>query len=572
MKKSRLKNYVRRLWRKLDLRLMLLICMTVIPVNIIAIILSGITVSEAKARTTAAYENEFNLFMERELTLLEKLDEWYVEFIQKYMGQLTNPQIFSAVDSISIFNEITSAMNMYDINGFFFLEEKQEDMRLYVKGTKNLYTQDEIDQIKFSILTENLPLLKWRLQEIGGHPCYFVGYSYLNYNLGFGIDLNVQLQSWLSDASIIYGQILLEDEYQAIIADSHNGTEMISLSEAEKKLKSWQQSNSILGFLSDRQKNIHVWLIGDSSQISLPLPYIFLQILAWFSLLILLALWAVIRRQVICPLKILENGMKMLDDQQWQYRIISSATTDDFEFIYSEFNKMASDILKSHENDILLYQVQLNNLKLQVNPHMLQNSLTMIYSLAQTKQYPIIQKFTMHLVSYFRYCLKEGADLVTVTQEMNFVENYMEIQKIRYPGELSCVYNVAEGTERALIPPLMIQNFVENCVKYARIPEKQIEILINIRRSDSRLFISVTDTGKGMDESILEYLNTGKSYTDKSGLTHIGIYNCRRRLETFYEYDASLKIISHRGSGTQVWLDIPYQKKEEKNNEFADCR
>ena len=211
----------------------------------------------------------------------------------------------------------------------------------------------------------------------------------------------------------------------------------------------------------------------------------------------------------------------------------------------------------SREKDIKMYQAQLDNLRLQVNPHMLLNSFNMIYSLAQVKNYECIQEFSLHLVEYFRYALKETEALVPLRKEMHFVESYTEIQKIRFPGAFTSVYRIEKDLECAMVPPLLIQNFVENAMKYALVPGKCIEVLINIRSEEERLLISVCDTGSGIKEEILEKIRSGQAYTDKHGQKHIGIWNCRRRMEVFYGSSARMDIVSERGEGTQIWLDLP---------------
>ncbi len=81
--------------------------------------------------------------------------------------------------------------------------------------------------------------------------------------------------------------------------------------------------------------------------------------------------------------------------------------TEDFRYLYRVFNRMAGEVEQSREKDKKMYQTELDNLKLQVNPHMLLNSFNMIYSLAQTKNYEYIQRYSMLLVEYFRYVLRD---------------------------------------------------------------------------------------------------------------------------------------------------------------------
>jgi len=286
------------------------------------------------------------------------------------------------------------------------------------------------------------------------------------------------------------------------------------------------------------------------------------MVVAFLMAFLIFWLWRMIQRRVVKPLNTLQNAMEQLEQKNLGYRIegTDKEETDDFIYIYNAFNHMAEEIRLSYEKDIKLYQTQLDNLILQVNPHMLLNSFNLIYSLAQTGNYQCIQEFSLHLVDYFRYALKETDILVPLEREMNFVKSYIGIQKIRFPGSFTNVHHIEPGCERALVPPLLIENFVENAMKYALIPGTIIEILINIRREEGRLLISICDTGRGIKEEVLEYIRKGEMYIDEKGHKHIGISNCRRRMEVFYGGSASMNIVSKRGEGTQVWLELPFQE------------
>ena len=69
---------------------------------------------------------------------------------------------------------------------------------------------------------------------------------------------------------------------------------------------------------------------------------------------------------------------------------------------------MAEEVQASYDKDIKMLEAEMENLRLQVNPHMLLNSYNMIYALAQSKNYEVIQDYTLCLVDYFRYVLRRG--------------------------------------------------------------------------------------------------------------------------------------------------------------------
>ena len=95
-------------------------------------------------------------------------------------------------------------------------------------------------------------------------------------------------------------------------------------------------------------------------------------------------------------------------------------------------------------------------------------------------------------------------------------------------------------------------------IHYAVKPGKVTEILLNVNRLGDRLEISVFDTGTGMKPEVLEALRTDEPFVDVMGRKHIGIWNCRRRIEVFYNETPNIQMTSD-SRGTQVYLNVPYR-------------
>lgn len=535
---------LKKLWRRLDRRLILLTCLMVIPINVLAIVFSTMAVNASNAQVLQAQTGEFRRLAGWEREKISTVENWLVVQIEADLRRMASPSQFSAVYSIVLANQMGGALDAQEIRGFGFVREHQEDEKLYVKGSSGQVGIAQSPALRAELMDAGLSG-QGVMSFIGG-SYYYTAYSFRNYTIGFAVDLEKELARWretLPDCALAVSDgtgIFLADESGLLArVEGLPGTAM---------------ETAAVGALT-------ISLLP-SSGVTVPTTHIWLQALAWGSLVLLRALWLMIRRHVITPIRTLQTGMEQLEGDVG-YRIGARAHTEDFEYLYLAFNKMAEDIQRSHEKDIQLYESQLNNLKLQVNPHMLLNSLTMIYSLAETKQYMLIQQVTMSLVGYFRYCLRENNTLVPLRSELRFVEDYIGLQKMRFPGELSSSYLVQDGLEDALIPPLLIQNFVENAAKYARVPDKTIEILIWVRKQGEAMYIDIADTGKGMDGEILERLGGDGPYTDHNGVKHIGIWNCRRRLEAFFGGTASLSMTSAPGEGTTVQLALPLRYQEE---------
>lgn len=300
----------------------------------------------------------------------------------------------------------------------------------------------------------------------------------------------------------------------------------------------------------------------------------------WIGLIISMAtlmlspfLYKRLRLDILQPMDTLRNAIDTLGtDSSYRIPPQSGKISDDFLMIFDDFNRMAEEIQVSHEKDIKLLETEMDNLRLQVNPHMLLNSYNTIYALAESKNYPVIQDYTLCLVDYFRYVLRRGQQLVTIRQELEFVDNFIRIQRIRFPGRFSYVYQAEEECLNAQIPPLLIENFVENAIKYALEPREAIEIVVSVRKEQNKkgkdaLHIAITDTGSGILPEVLEKLKAHEPYIDESGKKHIGIYNCLRRIELFYGEEGEANFSSEKGKGTQVYMVVPFLASDNEEEE-----
>jgi len=325
-----------------------------------------------------------------------------------------------------------------------------------------------------------------------------------------------------------------------------------------------------------RSKFVYLWQEENQpfqALVAFPYNFALRYIPGWFWTAILISLFTVIacpilfgrlKRDVLSPLEIMHDALSTFQDDQ-SYRIPEQSETisDDYLQLFDHFNAMAAEVQQSHEKDMKLLETEMDNLRLQVNPHMLLNSYNTIYALAESKNYPVIQDYTLCLVDYFRYVLRRGQQLVTVRQELEFVDNFIRIQRIRFPGRFSYVYQAEDECLNAQIPPLLIENFVENAIKYALEPREAIEIVVSVRMEQNKkgkdaLHIAITDTGSGIMPEVLEKLKAREPYIDENGKKHIGIYNCLRRIELFYGEEGEVNLSSEKGKGTQVYMVVPF--------------
>ena len=177
------------------------------------------------------------------------------------------------------------------------------------------------------------------------------------------------------------------------------------------------------------------------------------------------------------------------------------------------------------ENENLI--AELAFLKSQINPHFLFNSLNNIYSLAYQKSEKTPEAI-LKLSEIMRYMLYESnEDKVALSNEIRYLENYIELQKLRFKDNIYIKFEINGDPLGLMITPLVLISFVENAFKHgiATDSENPISILLNL--SDGKLLFHVSNIKSAMNKDI-----TGG----------IGLQNVQRRLSLIYKDRYCLQI------------------------------
>jgi sensor histidine kinase YesM len=142
---------------------------------------------------------------------------------------------------------------------------------------------------------------------------------------------------------------------------------------------------------------------------------------------------------------------------------------------------------------------QLAMLRYQLNPHFLFNTLNSISTLVLLKQTEPANAMLTRLSGFLRYTLiNEPSGRVTVAQEVETLQLYLDIERMRFEERLRTRFQIEEAAKPALLPSLLLQPLVENAIKYAVSPQESgAEITISVQLVGRNLRIIVSDTGSG---------------------------------------------------------------------------
>ena len=160
---------------------------------------------------------------------------------------------------------------------------------------------------------------------------------------------------------------------------------------------------------------------------------------------------------------------------------------------------------------------------------------------------------------YFRYIFQSGDNFVLLENEIEHVRTYLDIQKSRYRDAFSYRIATSETITGIAVPPLVIQTFIENAVKYGVSRERElcITLSVNVEQQENgdRVLIHISDTGPGFKPEILEALIRGEAL-EQTGGNRIGIMNTIQRLELLYGHEAAITFANDT-IGARITLSLP---------------
>jgi two-component system LytT family sensor kinase len=216
--------------------------------------------------------------------------------------------------------------------------------------------------------------------------------------------------------------------------------------------------------------------------------------------------------------------------------------------------------MKLEQQERLLLQARMEALQSQINPHFLFNTLNSISSLVR-RDPDSAREMIVKLGSILRRLLRKGDSFVPLREEVEFLDDYLDIEVARFGGDkLRVLKELEPASLDHLVPSMILQPLVENAVKHGFASKVDAgSIHIRSRNAGERLVIEVEDDGAGMPA-------TGASRTTGTG---IGILNVTERLQVVYGDAAELTIQSQPGRGTLVRLVLPVLQAEEMGGSVA---
>lgn len=279
------------------------------------------------------------------------------------------------------------------------------------------------------------------------------------------------------------------------------------------------------------------------------------------ALLLVICVVLCISHWVLTPVKELTQGIEEIASGNIEHRLQNpSGTSLEFEKIETEFNHMM-DQLKDMQIHIYQQELEQNETKLrylsqQIQPHFILNSLNTLYTYSN-RDVEATRKIIRLLSQYYRYVVNIESRYVNLGQELDHIENFLKLQKIRFPRKLDYEILCEDGIDIVPIPPFLLESFIGNSLKYGQ--DEQEKIMIRIQAVQVEPFvirISVQDQGEGFSPEILEAIEEYHKTHVKNELLGTGIYNCIERLNLIYQDRAQIRCYNALPHGAVVEITI----------------
>ncbi|MDQ3751045.1 MAG: histidine kinase [Acidobacteriota bacterium] len=215
------------------------------------------------------------------------------------------------------------------------------------------------------------------------------------------------------------------------------------------------------------------------------------------------------------------------------------------------YKRYREEELRTSQLEAQLSKAQLDALKMQLHPHFLFNALNSISAL-QMESTEAAQEMTARLGDFLRMTLENvGTSEVTLKREIEFLECYLDIEKVRFGRRLTTNIEIAPEVLNCRVPNLILQPLVENAIRHGIAPNAAAgQINIRAARENGWLKITVADNGKGIENDKLNKILT-------SGL---GLSNTQARLEQLYGANFRFELQNAKKGGLLATLNLPHKQ------------
>lgn len=241
--------------------------------------------------------------------------------------------------------------------------------------------------------------------------------------------------------------------------------------------------------------------------------------------------------------------------------ILSEKGGNEISLLIDVFNSMSvklhSLIQSIYRTENEKHQLEIMALSAQINPHFTYNTLGTIKQMALLQNSQGIADLTDSVIHLLRAVAKYGNGVTTLKTELDLIQDYISVMQMRYYENFEVSIHAEEELLEKKIPSMLLQPIVENAIFHGILGiDRQGVISIDAHREDEKLYITVSDNGKGGDFQQIQLFLKAPGHAEKKN-ENIGIYNVHRRIQLYYGSEYGLTFEANQPFGTRAAIIIP---------------
>lgn len=220
-----------------------------------------------------------------------------------------------------------------------------------------------------------------------------------------------------------------------------------------------------------------------------------------------------------------------------------------FNYMVNQMNE-SMDAVKEEEKKKRLAEEEF--LRAQINPHFIYNTLSSIRFFVEMNRNREAEDMLYHFSRILRKSLSNPNEFVTLGTELETIADYVELQKKRYKDSFVVEYDVDYEVLQNKIPVFILQPIVENAIFHGMTPDRICRIVIRGYGEGDRLYLIISDNGRGIKSDQLDQL-----FLKEGHMSKVGVQNVHERIQLNFGEEYGLKVESAEGKGTAVTFVLP---------------
>ncbi|SFR68825.1 cache domain-containing sensor histidine kinase [Anaeromicropila populeti] len=557
----------------------------ILPVTIFGILMTKVYRDTVNKRTRQSVEDSSTVIADRITRVLkdtENCSNYLTVNINKVMENKDINREMSLAEQKAITNELYVAKIVFD----------EIESIAFISNNGTVFVSDNTIQININEILQSSHLKK--LKETSGKPIWFpcetrnffvqdttepvlslgkkvvkittgetLGYIFVNVDLrAIGTILSNQLINYrLVDKNEMVISSVTSSEY----IDEEEVTELLRQGEMEQITR----YNGRSYYISNYEIADYGWSLAgvtDLNEFSVEAKkLLYMAIIIIIAVMVLEILLSYYLSKIITnPLQKLKAGAEEIAGGNMNLRL-DFKSEDEIGQLGNSFNYMTEQVqellVKVDYEAGKKQEYELSLLHEQIKPHFLYNSLDIILKLSDMNRNREARRAIRRLADYYRNSLSDSKKIITISREVKIVEDYLELQRIRYQDIFSYEVDLDESIMNMLIPKLTLQPLIENAIYHGLKYKEEMGLLrVTGNRTERGIVLSVEDNGAGMSPEISQSILTNQP----DG--HFGVYSVNHRIKLFFGEQYGMAIQSKTGEGTIISILLPAKESMEDGN------